>query len=236
MPPIEQSDGGVVSGGDVLMDRPTDDATAVRSGSQTVVTSFFDVRKKRARAPSERALQGALGAKEDGQSKSTARRAAVAAKEEQHKAPGADLASDSNTGEGHGGEEDSADAAHKSDENSSLVATDDVDQGVELLQLLFSAPSATQDRATAAATRGGKGAGTSGGKGGGAKAEAGDSGPPDHKDWAWELSCHDGLLTFHDGRKRWSNPALPPRPLTTVESRATAISVSASALMGIRNA
>lgn len=25
----------------------------------------------------------------------------------------------------------------------------------------------------------------------------------DAKDWAWEESCHEGLLTFHDGKKRW---------------------------------
>ncbi|KAJ1487901.1 hypothetical protein T484DRAFT_1888271, partial [Baffinella frigidus] len=202
MPPIEHGDGVDVSGGDVRQDRPADAGTAVRSGSQTTVTSFFEARKVRQRAPSARAKEGASSPKE-AQSKPTVRRAAEATKEKDT-APGDELASDSNCAEGQGAEEDSADtAARKSDDNSSAAATDDVDQGVELLQLLFSAPSATQDRATAAATGRGKGAGAAGGKSSAAKVEAGDGGPPDHKDWAWERSCHDGLLTFHDGRKRW---------------------------------
>lgn len=209
MPPIEHGDGVDVSGGDVRQDRPADAGTAVRSGSQTTVTSFFEARKVRQRAPSARAKEGASSPKE-AQSKPTVRRAAEATKEKDT-APGDELASDSNCAEGQGAEEDSADtAARKSDDNSSAAATDDVDQGVELLQLLFSAPSATQDRATAAATGRGKGAGAAGGKSSAAKVEAGDGGPPDHKDWAWERSCHDGLLTFHDGRKRWSTPTLPP--------------------------
>jgi hypothetical protein len=28
-------------------------------------------------------------------------------------------------------------------------------------------------------------------------------GGPQDEAWAWERSCHDGLLTYHDGRKRW---------------------------------
>jgi hypothetical protein len=29
------------------------------------------------------------------------------------------------------------------------------------------------------------------------------SGPQIDETWAWERSCHEGLLTFHDGKKRW---------------------------------
>jgi hypothetical protein len=28
-------------------------------------------------------------------------------------------------------------------------------------------------------------------------------GPQMDETWAWERSCHEGLLTYHDGRKRW---------------------------------
>ena len=28
-------------------------------------------------------------------------------------------------------------------------------------------------------------------------------GRPVEEGWAWEKSCHEGLFTFHDGRKRW---------------------------------
>jgi hypothetical protein len=27
--------------------------------------------------------------------------------------------------------------------------------------------------------------------------------PEGGEGWAWEPSCHAGLLTYHDGRKRW---------------------------------
>lgn len=179
-----EADGSQVGG-----ERTPEAGVNGRSGSQQHLTQYFEARKSRPRAPLARKPEkSSIQEVEDD----------VPAKPVEHSASTAETEDEAEHVAGEASASSSRGTGPAKDAKGS--SSDDKDKEiVELLHFMSSVQTVGEDADSAAA----RNADVTASKTARPDAPTGDAGPPDQKDWAWEKSCHDGLLTFHDGRKRW---------------------------------